>query len=229
METVVRFLALLLTALVLTGHPGRATANQQDFDTCRTATNADSAIAGCTRVIDDQRLRPEVRAEAYWNRGEANVTTGQKERAIGDYTEVIRLQPDATRAYFARGQIYQSRGDHDRAVADFSAFVRLDPKAFGAFHARGNSYRDKGDLDRAIADYNEAIRILPSLSSAYHDRGVAYRLKGDREQAIADFRQSVRISPLASARSLNELQALGAGGPKTEQEAFKQGVLELLK
>ena len=44
-----------------------------------------------------------------------------------------------------------------------------------------------------------------------------------------DFRQSVRISPLASARSLNELQALGAGGPKTEQEAFKQGVLELLK
>ena len=87
METVVRFLALLLTALVLTGLPGRATANQQDFDTCRTATNADSAIAGCTRVIDDQRLRPEVRAEAYWNRGEANVTTGQKERAIGDYTE----------------------------------------------------------------------------------------------------------------------------------------------
>jgi tetratricopeptide (TPR) repeat protein len=228
MEAVVQFLALLLTALVLTGLPARG-ADQQDFNTCRMANNADTAISSCTRVIDDLSLRPDVRAEAYWYRGEANDDTGQKERAIADYTEVIRLEPDATRAYFARGRIYQSRGDHDRAIADFSAFVRLDPKAFGAFHARGNSHREKGDLDRAIADYNEAIRILPNLSSAYHDRGVAYRLKGDREHAIADFRQVVRISPLASARSLDELHALGASAPKTEQEAFKQGVLELLK
>ena len=54
-------------------------------------------------------------------------------------------------------------------------------------------------------------------------------MKGDRERAIADFRQVIRISPLASAESLKELQALGAGGPKTEQDALKQGVLELLK
>ena len=228
MEAVVRFLALLLTALALTGLPARA-ADRQDFDACRAATNVAIAIASCTRVIDDTRLRPEARAEAYWSRGEANDQTGQKERAIADYTEAIRLEPDATRAYFARGQIYQSRGDHDLAIADFSKFVQLDPKAFGALYARGNSYREKGDLDRAIADYNEAIRILPNLPSAYHARGVAYRLKGDREHAIADFRESVRIGPLASAPSLNELQALGAGGPKTEQEALKQGVLDLLK
>jgi tetratricopeptide (TPR) repeat protein len=228
MEAAVRFLALLLTALALTGLPARA-ADQQDFDTCRMANNAETAISSCTRVIDDLSLRPDVRAEAYWYRGEASDRTGQKERAIADYTEVIRLEPDATRAYFARGQIYQSRDDHDRAIADFSEFVRLAPKAFGAFHARGNSYREKGNLVRAVADYNEAIRIMPRLSSAYHDRGVAYRMKGDREHAIADFRQVVRITPLASARSLDELHALGAGGPKTEQEAFKQGVLELLK
>jgi tetratricopeptide (TPR) repeat protein len=228
MEAAVQFLALLFTALALTGLPARA-ADRQDFDACRMANNAETAISSCTRVIDDLSLRPDVRAEAYWYRGEANDGTGQKERAIADYTEVIRLEPDATRAYFARGQIYQSRDDHDRAIADFSEFVRLAPKAFGAFHARGNSYREKGDLDRAIADYNEAIRIMPRLSSAYHDRGVAYRMKGDREHAIADFRQVVRITPLASIKSLNELQALGAAGPKTEQEALKQGVLDLLK
>jgi hypothetical protein len=35
---------------------------------------------------------------------------------------------------------------------------------------------------------------------------------------------------LGSGQSLNELQALRrGGGPKTEQEAFKQGGLKLLK
>jgi tetratricopeptide (TPR) repeat protein len=228
MEAVMRSIALTLIALAFIGLPAHA-ADQQDFNTCRAANDVAVTISSCTRVIDDMSLRPEVRAEAYMNRGEANDSTGQKEDAIADYTDVIRLQPDATRAYFGRGQIYQSRGDHDLAIADFSEFVRLDPKAFGAFHARGNSYREKGDLDRAIADYNDAIRILPSLSPYYYDRGVAYRMKGDRERAIADFRHVVRITPLASAQSLNELRALGAEGPKTEQEALKQGVLDLLK
>ncbi len=223
-----RFIALTLMALALVGLPAHA-ADQQDFNTCRAANDVDVTISSCTRVIDDMRLRPEVRAEAYMTRGEANDSTGQKEEAIADYTDVIRLQPDDTRAYFARGQIYQSQGDHDHAIADFSEFVRVAPKGFGAFLERGNSYREKGDLDRAIADYSEAIRILPNLSSAYHNRGVAYRMKGDRERAIADFRHVVRITPLASAQSLNELRALGAEGPKTEQEALKQGVLDLLK
>jgi tetratricopeptide (TPR) repeat protein len=228
MEPVVRFLALLLTALALTGLQARG-ADQQDFNTCGMANNADTTITSCTRVIDDLRVGPEARAEAYRHRGETNDSIGQKERAVADYTEVIRLEPDDMRAYFARGEIYQSRGDHDLAIADFSEFVRREPTAFGGFHARGNSYREKGDLDRAIADYSEVIRMLPHLSSAYHDRGVAYRMKGDREHAITDFRQVVRLSPLGSAESLNELQALGAGGPKTPQEALKQGVLDLLK
>ena len=63
----------------------------------------------------------------------------------------------------------------------------------------------------------------------YHDRGIAYRLKGDHKRAIADFREAVRIAPLASIASLNELRALGVDAPKSEQEAFKQGVLDLFK
>ena len=102
-------------------------------------------------------------------------------------------------------------------------------KEFDAFALRGNAYREKGEFDLAIADYTEVIRLTPSLPQGYHDRGVAHRLKGDREHAIADFQQAVRIAPLASAASLDELQKLGVEAPKTERDALKQGVLDLLK
>jgi Flp pilus assembly protein TadD len=70
---------------------------------------------------------------------------------------------------------------------------------------------------------------MPDNATVLHDRGVAYRLKGDRERAIADFREAVRIAPLGSIQSLNELAALGVAAPKTEGDALKQGVLDLLK
>src|SRR5262249_45693225 len=136
---------------------------------------------------------------------------------------------DMLQAYAARGAFHQDQGEHDLAIADFDKVLSRDDKAFGIFALRGNSLRDKGEYDRAIADYDASLRILPNQSSVLHDRGVAYRLKGDRERAIADFREVVRLTPMASAASLKELHELGVEAPKTEREAFKQGVLDLLK
>ena len=55
-------------------------------------------------------------------------------------------------------------------------------------------------------------------------------MKGDREHAIADFREAIRLDPTGSSiTSQHELESLGAGEPKTEPEAPKHGVLDLLK
>jgi hypothetical protein len=54
-------------------------------------------------------------------------------------------------------------------------------------------------------------------------------MKGDRVLAIADFREAIRLDPTSSTLSRDALESLGAGGPKTEPEAPKRGVLDLLK
>ena len=54
-------------------------------------------------------------------------------------------------------------------------------------------------------------------------------MKGDRELAIADFREAIRLDPTSSITSRDALESLGAGEPKTEPEAPKHGVLDLLK
>jgi tetratricopeptide (TPR) repeat protein len=117
------------------------------------------------------------------------------DRAIADFTQAIRLDPDNAIAYEERGNAYASKGDYDRAIADFNQAIRINPDYVAAYNNRGNVYNDKGEYDRAIADYTQAIRINPNDAFAYNGRGSAYDDKGDHDRAIADYTRAVRINP----------------------------------
>jgi tetratricopeptide (TPR) repeat protein len=124
------------------------------------------------------------------------------DRAIADYTQAIRLDPNFAEAYNARGNAYHHKKDYDRAIADYSQAMRLDPNFAEAYNARGLAYSDKGDYDRAIADLDQAIRLDPDLAMAYFNRGGVYYEKGDYDRAIADYSQAIRLDP-NSATSYN--------------------------
>jgi tetratricopeptide (TPR) repeat protein/predicted small secreted protein len=117
------------------------------------------------------------------------------DRAIADFTQAIRLDPDNAKAYKERGNAYYIKGDYDRAIADYTQAIRLDPDYALAYHNRGDAYSDKDDYDRAIADYTQAIRLNPDYASAYYSRGDAYSNKDDYDRAIADYTQVIRLDP----------------------------------
>ena len=77
---------------------------------------------------------------------------GDNDRAISDYTDTIRLEPNFVTAYYNRGVTYRAKGDSDRAIADYTEAIRLNPKYGLAYYARGNAYSDKGDSGRANTD-----------------------------------------------------------------------------
>jgi tetratricopeptide (TPR) repeat protein len=52
-----------------------------------------------------------------------------KDRAIADYSEAIRLRPDIVSAYYNRGNFYIDLGEYDKAIADFSEVIRRDSDA----------------------------------------------------------------------------------------------------
>ena len=60
-------------------------------------------IRGCTRVIEDSKVIAQRRANAYNNRGVAYGAKGDRDRAIADYNEAIRLDPKFAMAYNNRG------------------------------------------------------------------------------------------------------------------------------
>ena len=50
------------------------------------------------------------------------------DKAIVDYTEAIRLNPDLAIAHHNRGREYEDGGDRARAVVDYERALELDPK-----------------------------------------------------------------------------------------------------
>ena len=122
---------------------------------------------------------------------------GDIDRAIADFSEAIRLDPNDAMAFNNRGIAYSDKGDHDRAIADLSRRSGSIPNPPSPT-TTGLRYRGKGDLDRAIADFNEAIRHRSQIRQAFNNRGIAYSDKGDFDRAIADYSEAIRLDPKSS-------------------------------
>ena len=129
----------------------------------------------------------------YCDRAVAYQDKGEHDKAIGDYTEALRLEPKLTDAYYNRGIAYRKKGKHDKAIADFTEAIRLRPQDAEAYRNRGTTYWRKGDYDKAFADYTEAIRLNPEDAEAYHSRGLAYEKKGQKLKAEEDFAQAKKL------------------------------------
>ena len=63
----------------------------------------------------------------------AHYITGQYDRAIADYTEAIRINPNDATAYNNRGVAYEKKGDKTKAEKDFARVKQLgsEPKRNG--------------------------------------------------------------------------------------------------
>ncbi len=134
-------------------------------------------------------------ANEYFKRAYEKSQKGDKEGAIADYNEAIRLKPNYVRAYTRRGVALKSLGQHENAKYDFQQAIVLVSKTEDDYLGRGLAKYELGDKQGAIADYNEAIRIKSDYADAYINRGSAKYNLGDKQGAIADYNEAIRLKP----------------------------------
>ena len=113
------FAAVLLAAGLLPGG-----AQSQDLAACRADAPPETQVAACNAALT---ANTAARVELLLGRAAAYRKAQQREQAINDYTEAMRLQLPTARVLFARGQTYREAGDRRRALTDFDAALRLDP------------------------------------------------------------------------------------------------------
>jgi len=121
--------------------------------------------------------------------------TKDYDRAIADFNQALKLDPNDAIAYNERGLAYYHNKDYDRAIADFNQAIKLNPTFAIAYNNRGFAYYDLKDYDRAFADFNQAIKLNPSIPIVYQGRGLVYLDKKDYDRAIADFNQALKLDP----------------------------------
>jgi tetratricopeptide (TPR) repeat protein len=122
------------------------------------------------------RSRGEAAIE-HSERGVAAYEQGDYERAIAEWSEALRLDPDNADTYVDRSWAYIQRGQHDKAIADCTSAIGLRPES-EAYNNRGIAYAAKREHDEALADFTEAIRLRPLGTKAYLNRGQLYRQRG---------------------------------------------------
>ena len=103
-------------------------------------------------------------ASAYASRGKAKWNLKQKQSAVADFDEAIRLgETNDTTVYFYRGQYYLNEGEFDNALRDFNAEITLDPNDAWAYGMRGLVELKQGKDALAAADFYQAGQIDPKI------------------------------------------------------------------
>ena len=85
-------------------------------------------IPTCTRLIEGGALQGAALAEIYRERAYQFGKLGELDRAIADYTEAIRHNPDHTMALINRAHLLQKKGDYGAAIDDWRRIGALEKK-----------------------------------------------------------------------------------------------------
>jgi tetratricopeptide (TPR) repeat protein len=184
----------------------------EDAQKCAETSDPNLAFDLCTRAIQSGALSGSGLAVTFNNRGNAYQSKGDYQRAIQDYDEAIRIDPEAALAFNNRGSAFQHMGNYDRAIQDYDQAIRLDGGFALSYNNRGRAHHLKEDYAQAIKDYGEAIDIDPDYPLAFYNRGLARFDQGVYIAAVPDFVRAVQLDPAKPYRVLALYLAKARGG-----------------
>jgi tetratricopeptide (TPR) repeat protein len=134
---------------------------------CKTCNGAGKFQNQCSLCSGSGRiaLSAEQQAKNAFARGEAAYEQKNYDKAITEFTEVIRLYPTYVAAYYYRGEAFLHKSDYDRAIADYTQALRHSDDNVNKeliYGSRGFAYQQKGEINKAIEDYESYLRIEPN-------------------------------------------------------------------
>ena len=141
-------------------------------------------LESCTKLIETGHGTRNGLSMVYQNRGAAFSNLGEHRRAIEDYDEAIRLNPNNILAYKNRGSAYLDLSQYQRAVEEFDEAIRRDPSDYDGYARRGLAHVELGQPYRAIADYERAIKLNPNDILTIDNLGLIYAKLGRTELGL---------------------------------------------
>ena len=125
-----------------------------------------------------------------YNRGRAYQEIGENDKAIEDFTKVIKEDPLNVNALLSIANDYYHRiHDYENAIFYADKALKVSGNAM-AFTLKGQSYQRLGKLNEAMQAYNDAISISETYADAYISRGSLFIYLNQDDRACRDFRQA---------------------------------------
>jgi tetratricopeptide (TPR) repeat protein len=149
-------------------------------------------IPTCSRLIEGGTLKGAALAEIYRRRAYQFSELGELDRAIADYSEAIRHNPDDAMVLLNRAHVLQKKGDFGAAIDDWRRIGALE-KSTRWLLGRAGVYDAMGEHHRAIEDYSQVLGDFPF--EARWRRGYAYHRIGSHQLALDDLNEVIPHNP----------------------------------
>ena len=181
------------------------------------ANDDDKVAAECGALIDNEKTAKADRIKALVARAAVLARKDQFDRAIADYGEALRLEPQAD-TYNSRGELWWKRGDRPKALSDFAAAIKLNRDHPAA---RANYKRLAQELERLGALM--AVAGKPGFDCENAKQPVEKAICASPELANLDRQiNAVQVRVLREAQSPRARQAIAR-----EQDEFLAGATRI--
>ena len=135
-----------------------------------------------TRVVQE-RFLAAVQAEE----------SGEKQRAMDVYEEILALDPEYAPAHINLGTMYFHLRQFDRAEELYRRATVADPDYVLAFFDLGNVLDELQRLDESIAAYQRAIALSPRYADAHYNLALAFERKDDSRCALRHWHAYIKL------------------------------------
>jgi tetratricopeptide (TPR) repeat protein len=82
------------------------------------------------------------------------------EDAIGEFSYVIKCDPNSNDAKLGLGMAYAKKGENDKAMEYLQSALQLNPQPERVYYEIGKVHEAKGELDKAVENYKLALKRL---------------------------------------------------------------------
>jgi tetratricopeptide (TPR) repeat protein len=162
---------------------------------------------------------------AHYSLGFALEQAGKIEEAIGQYEQVVWLDPDYAEAHDRLGNDLIQVGKLSDAIGHFEQALRIKPEYSKAHNDLGVALERAGRIPEAITHYEQALRLNPHYADPHYNLGIALERSGRVREAIVCYEQALQLDP-NFAEAHNNLGGALAGQGRV-QEALEHWNLAL--
>jgi predicted Zn-dependent protease len=148
--------------------------------------------------------------------GAAYERSGQRDKAVGEFRRVLKLDPDFHAALNYLGYTYAEAGVNlDEALKLVSRAVALEPDNGAYVDSLGWTYYRLGRPEQARNYLERAARLEPEDATLQEHLGDVYVALGQKERARQAYQRALELGGDNADQVRRKLGELGKGGPSS--------------
>ncbi len=133
-------------------------------------------------------------ASYYINRGSARLNKNDKNGAIKDFDDALKLDPDNSLALHNLATLRSAAGENSSSEKLLTEAIEKNKDLPYPRSERAYLRLQRNDLAGALEDYDEVVRIEPLADENYFNRGLVKERMKDLTGALGDFTKAVSIN-----------------------------------